>query len=259
MTFPHILSIGETGQVFSSFIKSDQQTNNAATGGNKFTLTEKIKALFRTFILKFTSKLDNQESTMQSLDRVVSPGSQLNNIAVQQLMQKLAGNPMLDEPSKANFNTSFLPRQGSINDMTETQISTEIQKLPLKPNLPTLIPVIVSGQEMFESQHIVLITVKGQDIEFYDPKGILSHNYSIGNGKTLNDLIFDIRTKMDLNGKIHQNPYRNQMDINNCGVNVCERARKIMNEDQKLGDFEDKTYSFAELRQFRTNILNTYK
>lgn len=143
----------------------------------------------------------------------------------------------------------------SINDKSFDEVK-EILDATLKScDLPLVIPVVLRGDNFFEISHIATIMIKDDKIGYFDPKGVVSSNQNLKDGKTLRDVLEYLNDTICLGeGTIFENPTTHQFDTNNCGVFACYYIYKVL-KGEPLNAFAKERIPLSDILEFRNEIL----
>lgn len=126
------------------------------------------------------------------------------------------------------------------------------------PSLPVVIPVVFTGEGIWERNHIAVILIKDNCVEYYDAKGIVSENKPLAQGSgTLRDVLEFCRDKFTKGGAIMENPYPHQYDAHNCGVFVCRHLHDRLINNSSMGTMKTTAPSLSEVEDFRQEVIRT--
>lgn len=151
----------------------------------------------------------------------------------------------------------YLGEKTGINILTLEQITTTLAQQTIEPGKPIIIPINFISQEVFGRNHIALIVIKDNVIEYYDAKGVFSEYRQLADQKhTLRDVLAYCQKKWTKEGKIIENSNPHQTDAHNCGMFVCKRIQEIFKFLAPLGVWDPKGPTLTQIQSFRQNIAD---
>ncbi|CRX39417.1 hypothetical protein [Estrella lausannensis] len=149
----------------------------------------------------------------------------------------------------------------AVNNKTVEQVKSIINSQSdyfTDPSLPVVIPVVFTGEGVWERNHIAVILIKDNCVEYYDAKGIVSENKPLAKGSgTLRDVLEFCRDKFTKGGFIRENPYPHQYDAHNCGVFVCRHLHDRLIKNSAMGTMKTEAPSLSEVEDFRQEVIKT--
>lgn len=122
--------------------------------------------------------------------------------------------------------------------------------------VPVCIPVVFSKQELFGRNHIAVILIKDNKVEYFDPLGITSHERSLTSENESLYHVLEFCQKHFHATEIIENTIPLQKDCHNCGVFVCHFLYRRFVEECLVGAHLC-AISHLQLYQFREKIATS--
>lgn len=189
--------------------------------------------------------------------RVAAPGYQISSTAVHKFLESVHSRcPII---SVHNF---YLQKNGSMNKLTLNDIQVILDKVKIDASeqlsqYPIVIPVVIAGINFWEANHITLILIKDNCVEYYDPKGVVGVNRMLADGiHSFFDVLEYCKQIFTDNGEIVENPHTHQFDFHSCGIFACRHLDNRLLKMQKMGEFSCLAPSPNEIENYRRTILN---
>ena len=145
----------------------------------------------------------------------------------------------------------FLLPDSCINKKSLDEIKEIIQGKLKTKDLPIVVPIVFDRDSWIVRNHIATIMITENEIEYFDPKGVLSSYQGLQSENSLRDVLEHINEELfEGNGTIKENTITHQFDINNCGVFACYYIY------QKLkGKPLQNPIALTEISDFRNKML----
>lgn len=203
------------------------------------TATELVIGLFSS-----SSYIPSPEASVQNAQkRIANPGRQLGGSDVAFFIQNLTACTL--------FLEFFLKDGSSINAHSLSEIVTILDQAIIPS--PLVIPINFTGESAWERNHLGVILINDNKVEYYDPKGIFSQCRLLIDG-TLSDVLNYCRKRWTNQGEIVENPMRHQNDAHNCGVFVCRHIYRRLIEKIPIGEWEMQI-PLSVIEAFRETVL----
>ena len=183
--------------------------------------------------------------------RVLNSGMQLRSGDVHAFIDRLG----IDEPFQV-VAIFYLGEKSGINIHQLSEVKAMLDDQPIEKDSSIIIPLNFMSQEVFGRNHIALIVIKDNTVEYYDSQGICSVDRSLKDESNLRYVLAYCQQKWTHDGKIVENPYLHQTDANNCGMFVCKRLQEIFKFKIPLGVWETEGPSVTQIEKLRENIAN---
>lgn len=206
--------------------------------------------------LEFTPHPDASKAAGQR--RLASPGVMLQGGDVKEFIRGISGNKPL------NVIENFYVSRG-INSYTLEDVKKLIDKQARTfiPGKPICIPVtfVTHNESLLEKittwdrNHIALILIDGDTVEYYDSQGIKSDARKLLDGTSVKNIL-DYCKKTFGKKQLIENNQKQQLDAHNCGVFVCRLIYKRIIEKEPIGTINLKAPSNEELNAFRLKIMD---
>lgn len=188
--------------------------------------------------------------------RVANPGQQLGGGDIVHYIDGVGKTV----PVNAIHDFHLIPGS-AVNTKTLNQIKETILAQSgyfSNPELPLIIPVTFSGESVWERNHIAVILIKDNCVEYYDAKGIVSEHKPLAEGSgTLRDVLEFCKENFTKEGHIMENPYTHQFDAHNCGVFVCRHLHDRLITNTSMGTMSPEAPTLSEVEDFRKEIIKT--
>ncbi len=243
--FIEIKKSDDTGYIYSTYQRAP--TNGDGTGP---TLIEKIGSIARTQLEYYKSLLTLSNDKLEQFNRLKNTGRMLTSSDICDFLSTL------ETPFYAIHNFHI----GNLNSMSLKEIKSIIDKyakdFKLK-KLPIVIPIFLRPENIFQTNHIAAIMIKDGQIEYFDPKGIEAKHRNLKEDGTVEDVLKyldEIFCKKQ--NEIFQNRMTHQMDINNCGVYVCQFYYDKLVNKEWLGMMPKNRIPRVQILQFRKKMLD---
>lgn len=211
------------------------------------TATEIIKGVFFSYAYEPIA----DAPTLYGQKRVANPGRQLGGEDVLAFIRNLSS-----KTTHETVHDFFLASNTGINVHSLVEIKKILDRKNFKIGSTIIIPINFVKEGRWERNHISLILIKDNIIEFYDPKGIYSQYRPLADGNTLSNVLDLCKTAWTTGGMILENPHRHQTDAHNCGVFVCRHLHRRFREESPMGVWPDQTPALSEIEDFRQTVLD---
>lgn len=233
---------------WGSYGEGPTMLGKLASGWN--TATEITKGAFAAY--SYTPSTD--PVVLGAQKRVANGGRQLGGADVQSYIEGIRK----DVPVNSIDNFYLMPGN-AINTKTLEQVKSAIlaqRDYFQNPDLPLVIPVTFSGEGVWERNHIAVILIKDNCVEYYDGKGIVSANKELAKGSgSLRDVLEFCKEHFTKEGHIKENPYPHQYDAHNCGVFVCRHLHDRLINKTMMGTMQPKVPTLSEVEDFRKEVI----
>jgi len=183
--------------------------------------------------------------------RVLNPGMQFSSADVRAFIENVG----IEEPFHV-VTDFYLNKRSGINIHRLAEIKALLDQQTIEAGSAIIIPINFMSQEVFGRNHIAVIVIKDNTVEYYDAKGVYSSNRQLADDHTLREVIAYCQQKWTRDGRIVENSYPHQTDANNCGMFVCKRLQEIFRFKKPLGVWETEGPSIAQIQLLRKSIAD---
>ncbi|MBS0654516.1 MAG: hypothetical protein JSR46_01955 [Verrucomicrobia bacterium] len=115
-------------------------------------------------------------------------------------------------------------------------------------DLPIIIPIGFEYGGMLERNHVALIVIKDNCVEYYDSKGLPCPD-------AFREVLEYCMSSFTKGGKIAENRRVDQSDIHNCVVYICYHITDRLVKNSPMGVFQSPGPTLKDIEEFRKEIL----
>lgn len=223
-----------------------------------------ILAKTQSFINSFSEKLRNYwypiapDSNLsyvpiiqKAVEIIKNPGEQFNNTCA--ILYLIA----LKQLTKFNFTQTFLHDIHSLKNLDIEDFKDKISDAmaEYREGTPFCIQLLTGRESSLEVNHTVAILINDKQIEFYDPKGILSKERLFSDGRSLSEGLQYINEKFfQRSCTITENKTPHQMDFHNCGPLVAHYLFQRIVRGNDKSYLDNKYIPISYINFFRIGI-----
>jgi|GEM_PF-3234498 len=195
------------------------------------------------------------DSIKNAVNILSSKGKQLNNVVFE-----IFFNLLTKRNPKIQVIRHFYQR--SLEDFSKEEILQILEDNKTRA-FPICIPLTLGHHELFERKHMTVIIVTEEGIQFYDPKGVMSHHHVLKDNKGDSSLLREILLacediflkKRGYQGGIKENKRIHQYDAHRCGLFVLFFVFSVLEENKTMDDFEEAMIFPSLLAEFREALI----
>ena len=209
------------------------------------------------FFQPFNYEPSQNRVTLDAQKRVANPASQLRGSDVSNFITNLKD---LRDLNLVHVHEFYATNNSNINEKSFSEIKSIIDgyadaflhRNNLDKSIPIVIPISFSNQGYWEINHIALIMVHNDVLEYYDSKGVESSHKLLNDGSGSLKNVIDYCCEKFGAHHVIENRSTQQFDINNCGVFVCKHLHDRLVGGLSVGDQRNE----VNVVNFRQTILD---